>query len=753
MSRTVADSAAYSARSLFACALWLASPATVLAQEQGLSLEEVVVTAQKREQNLQDVGISVLALSADKLTRAGIDDLKSLVIATPGVLINEFGGAPTINSVSIRGVTQLDFADHEESPNAVYVDGAYVSFMGGLGASMFDTERVEVLYGPQGTLFGRNATGGLVHVISKRPTPDFEASVSLTAGDYGLFKSTGVISGPLSQRVQGRLSVATDYNHGFAQTLTGVGRLFGNDSYSARGQLLFAVSDRTEILLNVHGNKVDNNGVGSYFTQRAAPNPDNDYLVEIPADEALYAANCVAIGYGVPPPGSDTCLGYRNSGDPFKLTPTFAGTFYRKYNGMTATLNMDFGDTKLTAISDYQDIRKRYYEDSDGTPDDVLGFRTDQDAQQFSQELRLSGENGPVRWLVGGYFLRITGDYGAELALPIYSGFIAGADFDHSTTSYAAFSQVEYDFAPSWTVIAGARWTHDRKRMDLTTQCNFGSDCPLFGALPPGEELTGRRTDEDWSGKLTLQWQVSDDVMFYGGVTRGTKGGLIQAPVIVAPGTTFANLLIEPEVLTNTEIGMKATILDGKGRLNLSAYHYDYKDYQAFSFAGIAQTLFNADARIRGAQLDLALRPTRNLDLSLGVAYTDGIVKDVTLPSGRSADQRMPMAPRLSLSGSGRYAWPLASGSLYTQLDATYIGARYLNSVNHPAEHDESYLLANIRAGYASDRGWGIELFVDNVTDELYKIYATNIASIDGGVGSSYGAPRWFGVRASYDWK
>lgn len=740
------------------CALAMAAPHIARAQAEAAAptatLAEIVVTAQKRAQNPQDVGVAIAAFSGQQLAQAGVDDLKSLVALTPGVQLDEYGGASTVDTISIRGVTQLDFADHEESPNAVYVDGSYVSFMGAVGSSMFDVRRVEVLYGPQGTLFGRNATGGLIQIISQPPTDTFDAYANVTVGEFNEVKFEGAVGGPLSDRVKVRFSAATDYDSGYAEDILNGSRLFGDNSYSARTQVLVDLTDQTTFLLTLHGNQVNKGDVGTYYTRGAAPDPDDNGLVVATSNPALYDANCTALGYPAPAPGSDTCLGYRNSGNPFRLTPGNPGSFNRNYSGATGTFTWTRGSTSLTSISDYQFIRKNYSEDSDGTPANLVNFSTYENARQASQEVRLAGSTVRSRWVVGVYYLDISGNYQESLGLPIYyAGLTTGPDYGHQTTSKAVFSQGEYDLVPGLTLIAGARWSDDTQYMNLTTTCSLGSACPAFGLAPPDVQLQGGRHDDLWSGKLELDWHLSDAVMLYGGVTQGTKGGVIQAPLTAAPGTTFQSLLIKPEILRDFEAGLKSMLLDGRARLNAGVFYYDYHDYQAFTLIGIAQSLFNANATVKGGQLEFAFRPIGSLTLSLSGAYTDGIVKNVTLPSGVIADQQMPVAPHVSLSSSARYEWPFKAGKCFFQLSGNYVGARYFNSINNPAERDGAYFLGGARAGYISDGNWDAELFVDNFTNRAYEIYAAQIASTDGGVGSSYGPPRWAGARFSYHWK
>ena len=732
-------------------------------------LEEIVVIAQKREQNLQDVGISVTAFSGDQLRALGMEDTTDLETQIPGLLIGEYGGAGATTTLNIRGVAQLDFADHQESPNAVYVDGTYVSFIGGVNVSMFDLERVEVLRGPQGTLFGRNATGGLIHLITKKPTDEFEAYADLTFAEYDKIRSEAAISGPFSDTIRGRLSFSSEHHDGYYEN-TGGEDIVENATINVRGQLDVDVSDQANVLISARYSNTDNTNAGVYHQVGAAPNFANDGLVEkiTDANRALLDGFCTGFN-GFPtvtPPGGSDCYGNVETSDVFTVSPDTVGFFDREMFGFTGTITWYLNDSiTLTSITDFQTIDKAYLEDNDSTPLPVTTFFQEQDADQISQEIRLNGTTDKLEWVAGAYYLNIDSDSRQQVNQSPFFDIDFFDDFNHETESWAIFGQAEYVFTEQLSLIGGLRWTEDEKKIDLLNQCldtdafglsafGFAGTCDAFG-LAFDTRITGGRSDGDWAGKIDLNYRPNDDWLWYAGVTRGNKGGVLNATVGAGAGVNLASLQIRPEVLVNYEGGFKATFAGGRARFNASMFYYDYDDYQAYNFIGVAVVLFNADAELFGGEVELQATPVDGLDLILGLAYVDSEVNGVLLPSGRVAKQEMPFAPEISINGLARYEWPAFGGSLAIQGDFNYVDDRFYNTVNHPVQSDDDYFVANARLTYTSqDERWDASLFVNNLTDVERTVYAFDLSFAGGGYGiESYAPPRWVGGSIGYRWK
>jgi iron complex outermembrane receptor protein len=735
-------------RSVFPAAI-LTGIAQLVPDARAEVLEEIVVTAQKREQSVQDVGISITAMSGDELRRLGMTSTSELGSMTPGLMVWEFGNSPTVSVFTIRGVSQNDFADHNEVPNALYTDGAYVSFVGGIGSQMYDVERVEVLRGPQGTLFGRNATGGLVHVVSRRPTRQFEGYSEITYADYNQLKFEGAVSGPLTDRLLGRLSLASNRQDGFMENR--IAEDSGEeDQYNGRLQLQWLATETTNALLNVRTSRVDDINAGGYDLRPGAHDPGNDGLIDF-VPPGVANPTCPLFFGIIAPPGQTDCFGYTEpDSDPH--TASFdRGNFSRTYDGATLTVDSSVAGANLTWLVDGQWIDKEWEEDTDSTPIPVLRAFTEQDARQFSSELRASGENGALQWTAGLYYLSIDGDYSVGVDSQLFAAAIRN-NFDLQTDSQAVFGQIEYQFKDAWTLIAGLRHTWDQKDFEFVPSC-IGPGCVFFAA--PGSAqvlgLVDDQSESEYSAKLGLDWRATDDLLVYAAITRGTKGGGFSGPIIAAQ--TPEELAYGGEVLLDYEMGFKWTLPSGRTRLNAGIFYYDYSDYQDYDTIALTQVITNKDAEVFGGEVELGTSLEQGLDFSLGVSVLDATVFDVTLPSGRVADRDMPQAPSLSVNSLIRKEWTFDLGHFAVQGDFKYVDSRYFKSINHPALEEDGYTVGNVKVSFeAPDRRWGLAVFARNVTDTEYRVMAFEDLNVNGVINSNYGQPRTFGATASLRW-
>lgn len=730
-------------------------------------LEEIVVTAQKREQSLSDVGISVTAFSGEQIRALGYTSSTDIAAQTPALNIIQFH--PSITNVNIRGISQNDITDHLEPPVAMYMDEAYVSPLGAAHTQIFDLERVEVLRGPQGTLFGRNATGGLMHYVSRKPTDTFEGYAELTLAEYDKVKFEGAIGGPISDTLLGRLSIATNYHDGILENRIGED-LRADDTKNIRGQLLFQPTDALEILAKLHYSNTDTVGNGYAHTPAYSSAAADGSAVFLGEDELHEWTPLDGVS---PPfttcPGCDA-FGYKEPDDD-PLTGSFEspGFFDREIYGVTGNISWELANgMTITSITDYLAMNKDYREDSESSPLFQFNFETHQDLDQISQELRLAGETDSSRWVAGLYYLNIDTDqilfveenlgmfFGIPLGIDV--AFIPTANYTVTTESWAAFGQVEYEFSPEWTVIAGLRYTEDDKEMDFQLTDNFGDAFDFSEATYPGFAKNG------WgnvSGKAELDWRPMEDVLLYASFNRGHKGGSWAAPIFLPPpgaardAFAMGSFPHDEEVLHSWELGIKMSTADGRLRLNGSAFYYDYSDYQSFSFRNNVQAITNLDAEAWGGELEVVLYPWDGWDFLLGLATIDSEVKNVSLPSGRIVDRELPYTPALSLNGLGRYQWHVAAlrGNLSLQADFTYKSDFCFSVVCGPTDKEDSYAVGNLRLGWDSDdEHWGAAVFVNNVNDAEYRQISLDV-SVIGYLNDSYAAGRWIGGSVSYKWE
>ncbi|HEY6869000.1 MAG TPA: TonB-dependent receptor [Novosphingobium sp.] len=759
----------------------LLSGTSAIAQTAAAETDTIVVTAQKREQNIQDVPIAITALGANSLAQRGVADTDTLSAVVPSLQVSNLG-AQGIAIFTIRGVSQNDFSDQNEAPNAIYVDGAYRSFIGAAGFTMFDVDRVEVLRGPQGTLYGRNATGGLVHVINRRPTRTFEAYAEVEAGEHNLIEARGAVSGPLSSDVQARLSFATKHNDGYMfNTRTGRDQ-GGANNWSARLQLRLAPEGSdSSLLLSAHYSKDDVGGATIYDNKRAIIDfSDPGRRVINPTSNAQYVAFCQAMfDANSPAPlvvtPTSNCAGWQDPapGNPFVSEFDNPGASHRELYGATLTGNLAITDSiDLVTISDYLRLDRSIGVDTDGSGFRMFNFASDARSNQLSQEVRLTGKSGGVDWVAGLYYLWIDHRIRSGIdALPdAYTLAHANPDvlfpfktdnaIRQTTESYAVFGQAEVPLSQALSVIAGLRWTKDRIGIEINPTCTNGF-LPFACAVvaPPGSVQgdgftsansggLNRQAKGDWSGRLQLNYRPQQDVLLYAGVTRGQKGGGFNASAIA--GITAAVTPYKPEVLTNYEAGFKLAVLGGTTHLNGSAYYYDYKNYQAYTLTGLTPTIFNTNARVIGAELELETRPVRGLTLGGSLAYLDAVAHDVPsnlLGSGINlGDQQMPQSPRWSGNALVRYEFDALHGKVGLQADAKYTSRRYFNTVNHPALADPHDFVANARISYATaDNRWEFAVWGRNLTNATVYVSGFDLAGTNGTTPLAVAPPRWFG--------
>lgn len=750
-------------------------------------LEEIVVTAQKREQSLQDVAISITAFSGKQISALGYTNTIDISQQTPSLMIKQIH--PSITNVTIRGVSQNDFGGHLEAPVAMYVDNAYVSSMGAAHVQMFDLERVEVLRGPQGTLFGRNATGGLLHFMSHRPTDTFEGYGEFTYAEYDQIKFEGAVSGPLSENILGRLSIATNKHDGVAENRIGPD-LRSAETYSARGQLVFNINEDLELYLKA-AYSVDDTLGNSYVHTASAYDAAGLGNPVGPNEVATFVGIADFLDATQHDPITGPCAGCDPFGyvepddDPHTGSYDFIGEFRREIYNLQGKITWEADGFTVTSITDFFKMNKDNGEDIDGGPNEIT-FEEEEDREQISQELRFNGETERARWIAGFYYLDFDVDsYGfvvedigplTTFGFDSSTGAIAPAFNDPSmpcfappfsgpcppglpglnppffhrerveSTSWAIFGHLEYDITEQITLIGALRYTEDDRSIDLVID-NTAFGAPLV-TLNPGNTPAMEQGFNNVSAKAQINWKPTEDLMLYAGFTRGHKAGNFSAPFFIPASLT--QIPHDEEVLHSYEIGAKATLLDGLARLNASAFYYDYTDYQASFFINFAQQLSNLDAEVYGAEVELTLNPSDSLEFLFGLSLLDTKVKNVGMPDGSLQDRKLPGAPPFSFNGLGRYNWSAFNGNLAIQGDFKYVDDYCYGVICHPVEEAESYVVANARISYATqDEKWEVSAFVRNLSDTEYQMYGAD-ASFAGIGATVAGMPRWFGGSVSY---
>lgn len=728
--------------------------AAQMREGEGFSvLEEILVTATRRSENIQDVGIAITAMSGDQIEALGFTNAQQVAAFAPGVSTVQPNGESNY-SVAIRGVSNSDFVSNVESPVALYLDEVYISQASGSGFMLFDMERVEILRGPQGTLFGRNATGGLVHFISRKPEFDFDGYGKLTFGEYDQFKYEGAVGGPLGEYAAFRVSISAHENGGYVRNRApNADNLNNADDLSLRTQLLVAPSNNFDVLLSYrHASQDIDTGFFEYVSSSGgrltpgAPNPALD-------------------GY------SD------NDGDPFTGNYDDPGFNELEVEGYSATVKWALTDEiNLTSITDFSTTKRDYIEDTDASPVTLFNFFLITDAEQLSQEVRFDYQDDQWGVVAGVYYLNLdindnnggitealistpeaAGGFGLPSASPGAEQGLHAA-YTSELTSISVFGQVEYSPSEQVDVIAGLRIINDQKDYDYRLAVvEFADPRSRPGFNAPGNltevlELgtyNSDRDDTEFAFRLQLNWRPNDgDSLFYASYNRGVKGGGFNSPIFPpsAEGTGFDDDTFSygPEQLDAYEIGFKTRVGD-IGWLNLAAYYYDYKDYQLFETVQVDTFTFNGEGESRGFEAELQIIPADNWDVLLGVGYID-----VEATTRLGVETTPVQTPEINFNGLVRYNTPLPGGELVFQLSMDYRDEHFFALTGTPAVTQDSYTVVNYLATLALGR-WQLSAFVNNLFDEEYLVQAFDLSDAFGLTEQYYGRPRWWGVSIQLD--
>lgn len=696
---------------------------------------EIIVTATRRAESSQKVGISITAIGGDSLSRIGVTQTSDIVALVPSLKFNQF--SPSITAFNLRGVSQNDFGDQLEPPVAVYIDDAYVSTMGGVGVPAFDIQRVEVLRGPQGTQFGRNATGGLIHYVSNRPTKMLEGYVSAMGGELGNFHTEAAISGPLADNVQARISGAYNRRDGHMKNDLGAD-VGAQNNYGFRAQLAVQPTDNLDILLIGRYSRNDEAGIG--YTSAAAF-PDADGLGVLLPRNVDFWGTCA---------GCDL-TGFKANANPLRISNNDVGRFDRKIWGVQGRLELDLGGVTISSITDGQWMKKEAGEDTDGGPLRFLQQQYSQNLHQFSEELKLSGEGEGFNWIAGFYYLNWSSNQGAHItseavfATPA-DPFLSGYDARYKTESWSVFAQGEYELSPGFKAIAGVRYAEDKKTADYVGEDNIGSSLIINPVLTPALDQLNFK---DYALKVGLNYQVSDVAMLYASFSRGIKGPNFAAPSFFPfPAADFTH---GSETLLAYEGGIKTNLLDRKLQLNIGGFVYDYQNYQAFFFENVSNLIKNRDASAKGVEIEISVRLVQGLTFNAGLSFLDTKVKNVPLPSGRIVDRELPQAPGFSGNASLRYEMPISSsvkGAI--QFDVTHTGASSFTVVAAPVDQERAYTVGNLSLSLLdSNDHWEVTAFIKNLWNERYRVYSADVSAF-GYIDSVYAEPRWAGVSVRY---
>jgi iron complex outermembrane receptor protein len=717
-----------------AALIGVAAPAQsqTVASEADPADDEIIVTAQKRAQAAQDVGITLSVLSGEQLAQQGVVSAPDIARVTPGVGVSgSFAGQNVM--FSIRGITQQDFQAHAEAPVAVYIDEGYLAANNAAGIGLFDIERVEVLKGPQGTLFGRNATGGLVNITTRRPTRDLTGQGSLSYGSYDEVRAEAAVGGPVSTTVQARVAGLYHRNDGWLENISPTGGdLGGQETVAARGHVAVQPAETVDLLFT-----------GYYSRQELSWAPYTLLSTRSVIRNGVPNSNIVNQPslFGQPPSDFEKLVVNANNAQDRGAFNTIAGGTFRA--------EVELGETTLTAITDHKVLRYRLIIDDDASAIDFLDTETTARVRNTSQELRLFHDFGGARLTGGLYYLHIDAATVDLQRLFGLGGVQVRSPFRLKTNSYSAFAQAEVEVAPTVTVVAGLRATREEKE--------FGYDAvvELLDSTPLVTARTFRGSAADWlyTWKLQAEWRPARGFLLFAGYNRGTKAGSFNAPFAGSATPPDPEVPYKAEKLDAFEIGAKTTLADGLVDLNGSLFYYDYKDFQAFKFVNFATVVTNNPATIKGAEASIDLRPLSGFNLSAGLSYVDAKVEDVPISNALGSaivTRRPPFTSKWQSTASARYEFPLGGGTASIQGDVQHRSGFFFSLTNFDATRVKAYTLLNARIAWSPDDRWEIAAFARNLTDERYRTVGFDASDFGGFTQVGYGQPRWLGASLSY---
>ncbi|MBB3862340.1 iron complex outermembrane receptor protein [Novosphingobium hassiacum] len=693
------------------------------APENDGKLEDIIVTAQRRSEQLQRVPIAITALTGATLARAGVGDTQAIAVATPGLQLNSARSSVT---PFVRGVGSQSISAGDEGATAIYVDGVLNSVSAANVFALNNVERVEVLRGPQGTLFGRNAVGGLINIITKSPSNSFEANAEVGYGNYDTVFGTAYLAAPITDQI------ATDFAIYGSHQGDGWGRNFnlGNDvnrnrEWAARSKLVGSVGATGKVTIAGDYSRADND-IGS--TRQPI-------------------AGSRAAGGGVL-----TGTIYDSNGN----LPIIAR---KEQYGVSVKAEADAGPFHLQSTSAYRHYDININLDSDGTPVRVVDIRTHEITKTFQQELLATATLGQLDLTLGGFYFRSDARY---LPVEARSGLTAAANADTFsrmlTNSYAGFVQGTYRFTEKTRFTAGLRYTQDNRTIDATQYAAPGNPRPVGTILNSTATLPSSATDKTFN-KLTwrfaLDHQLAASVLVYASQSRGFKSGVFSTAAPFAPA-------VEPETLDAYEIGIKSDLFDRRLRVNLAAFHYTYANIQLTSITsgGVPQLLNAASSRYNGVDGEIVYVPAvsrgsltlRTAFSILGAHYssypnavfltprpTGGNIQS----TGDATGNRSVNSPRFTSTVGIDYEVPL-NGSIKAGLNATwsYNDGFFWDSQNRLRQ--PSYNIVNMQASLATlDSRWRLRVYARNLLNEQYYSFLSPGTFGDPGAPA---APRTYGV-------
>ncbi|MFA5684758.1 MAG: TonB-dependent receptor [Lysobacteraceae bacterium] len=716
------------------------------ANDESSMLDEIVVTARRRVESIQDVPVAVSVLDDEQMRDLGANNIDGLQGSVPNLNIVQGRGSSNTVNVFIRGIGQPDSLQTFDPGVGMYVDDVYYSRINGALFSLFDVQQVEVLRGPQGTLYGKNSTGGAIKINTKNPYDNEGGAIEFGVGSFGRTDLRAYLGQELSDTVAFSVAGAWLHNDGYVEDPVTGEDYNGEDTLAMRAKLALRPTDSFNATLSFDYTRQDN---ALTLGQPTAP--------LIRTDLALGPVILLQ------PDSDDYDFRTRTSFGPDQGQEM-------THKGFSANLQWDLDEAWLVkSITAWRKLDTSSYIDIDASEWELGDVLVQVDQEQHSQELQLQFDNGSnVQAIFGLYYMNETlpsyqeayaSDFFGFAGAPI--SFLRTIEDDLETTSTAAFAHLNWEFAPTWTMAAGLRYSRDEKDYARTTSTFWG---PLFAAINETVAFEGKQSWDAWTPSLSLQKAFSDNVMGYVSANRGFKSGGFNGRANSVLETTSA--VFNPEFVWTYEAGVKMRSSDGRMTANVAAFHSNYKDFQArvsevlnpdspvptFSFP----VLNAAEMEINGLEIEGVARLGDATTLSGQVSWMDASYKNfadlrTTDPSNPAYDptlhQHVPFSPDWTARLALQHAFYLENnGTLTLGGDVSYRGDTWLSVDNRPGLMQDAYTTAGLFGVWDSPQYvWQVRAGVRNLTDELYKTEGQEFSSVANIQTAYYAPPRnWY---------
>ncbi|MGE0410022.1 MAG: TonB-dependent receptor [Amphiplicatus sp.] len=693
------------------------------AQQSRAPTDEIVVTAQKRAQRASDVGLTITAKTGEQLQEAGVTDVTLLAYVVPGFSSGQTAfGYPIF---SLRGVNFNSSQLSAPPTVSTYVDEAILPYPAMTGGLLLDIERVEVLKGPQGTLFGQNATGGSINIIAAKPTPTLKAGFRTEVNQFGETRLEGYVSGPVSDTLNARLAASTAQFGAWQQSYH-IGKPENGAQNKAAVRLLldWRPADRLKISLNLNGNYDHGEALMPQLAKVIPP--------AVPG----------VLGYPFPDDARDTDIdpGY----DTHKDTRTYQAVGRIDYE---ITDNLTF-----TSLTDYANTHIFTPLNQEGTGIVALQGSGHGEIDAFNQEIRLTGKAPSlgVNYIIGANYTHDKIDDNFVSFNILYSSTPPNTLLEPSwnviSKSAGVFGNLDYEIVEGVTLTGGLRYTD-------TEQSNVG--CTYFnGVCATGADLSGEQKQDNLSWRAGVNFKPSEDALIYGLVSRGYKAGLIPAVFAFAPAQLAP---VSQEKLTSYEIGAKLNMLGRRLQFNVSGFYYDYIDKQFLTYTtvpliGPVNAIVNIpESDVKGFDVELTARPVDGLTLNAALTYVQTKVGAYTGigAAGNPIDfsgKEFNFAPPVSATVNAEYRAPVSDGlTAVFGANMLYNSRTFADLGENPDTRLPEYATVDLRAGVESDAGWRLGVFVRNVAD---KYYWTTVFNGGDTLVKMAAPPRTFGIMA-----